>query len=65
MITNIDSMTVVDNGDAASGTAVAGKDIEINVNNYATALTIDAHWIPAPAMLTLMVTSVTTRRQKY
>ena len=41
-ITLVNAMTVVDNGDAASGTKAAGEDITINLASYATALTIDA-----------------------
>ena len=40
--TNIDSITLVDGGDAASGASAAGDDISITLTSYATALTIDA-----------------------
>ena len=40
--TNIDSITLVDGGDAASGASAAGDDIALTLTGYATALTIDA-----------------------
>ena len=40
--TNIDTITLVDGGDAATGTSAAGDDITLTLTSYATALTIDA-----------------------
>lgn len=41
-ITNVNSITVVDGGDDASGSSARGDDITIDLASYATALTIDA-----------------------
>jgi len=47
-ITNVDSITVKDGGDATSGsTGLSGGDLTINLENYATALTIDASALDA------------------
>lgn len=40
-VTSVNSIVIVDNGDAASGTTVAGKDVDLNLGSYATSITID------------------------
>ncbi len=45
LITLVDTINVLDNGDAASGSKIAGKDLTLDLTSYATAtkaLTIDA-----------------------
>lgn len=46
-VTSVNAITIVDNGDAASGTAVKGVDVVLNLGNYATDLTIDASALDA------------------
>ena len=46
-ITNVETVTIVDKGDAASGTKAKGADITLTLGAYATALTIDASSLDA------------------
>jgi Ca2+-binding RTX toxin-like protein len=46
-ITNVNSITVADVGDASTGTKAAGSDLTIDLASYGTALTIDASALEA------------------
>ena len=58
-ITNIDTITVVDSGDAASGATARGDDFHIDLASYGTALTGTSARTPALLTQIRMVRPVT------
>jgi Ca2+-binding RTX toxin-like protein len=46
-ITSVNAITIVDGGDAATGTSAKGKDVALNLGNYATSITIDGSALDA------------------